>query len=191
MNSNFKIWKEEDIRLELLKFSKIANLNYKKWDIDSITIRISKKMTRSLGIFKFSRKLKDNKMIFIPVEFVFSDRLLNGTCKEDTVRNIIGHEFAHFYCTVVDQQNNGHNDRFKSVCFNLGISSKFWGSYSVIEELVNYDKKEYHILCSNCDKLVAVAQRKSRVDNLIKNSISACCRAKLKYRSGYISTRSN
>jgi predicted SprT family Zn-dependent metalloprotease len=189
MNSNFKIWKEEDIRLELLKFSKIANLNYKKWDIDSIPIRISKKMTRSLGAFKFSRKLKDNKMTFAPVEFVFSDRLLNGTCKEDTVRNIIGHEFAHFYCTVVDQQNNGHNEKFKMVCCNLGVSSKFWGSYSVIEELSNYDKKEYHILCTNCNKLVAVAQRKSRVDNLIKNSISACCRAKLKYRDGYISTR--
>jgi predicted SprT family Zn-dependent metalloprotease len=190
MNSNFKIWKEEDIRLELLKFCKIANLNYKNWDIDNIPIRISKKMTRSLGIFKFSRKLINNKVIFTPVEFVFSDRLLNGTCKEDTVRNIIGHEFAHFYCTIVDQQNNGHNHRFKMVCVNLGISSKYWGTYSVIDELVNYDKKEYHILCSNCDKLVAVAQRKSRVDNLIKNSISACCRVKLTYRDGYISTRS-
>jgi predicted SprT family Zn-dependent metalloprotease len=174
----------------MLKFSKIANLNYKNWNIDIIPIRISKKMTRGLGLFKFSKKLIENKIVFTPVEFVFSDRLLNGICKEDTVRNIIGHEFAHFYCTIIDQQNNGHNDRFKRVCSNLGISSKFWGTCSFIDELSNYDKKEYHILCSNCDKLVAVAQRKSRVDNLIKNSISACCKAKLKYKDGYISTRS-
>lgn len=190
MNSKFRIWTQEDIRLEMLKFSKIANLNYKNWNIDIIPIRISKKMTRGLGLFKFSKKLIDNKIVFTPVEFVFSDRLLNGICKEDTVRNIIGHEFAHFYCTIIDQQNNGHNDRFKRVCSNLGISSKFWGACSVIDELSNYDKKEYHILCRNCDKLVAVAQRKSRVDNLIKNSISACCKSKLKYKDGYISTRS-
>ena len=189
MNHKFKVWKEEDIRLELFKFSKIANLNYKKIGIDNIPIRISKKMTRSLGIFKFSRKLKDNSIVYTPVEFVFSDKLLNGMCKEDTVRNIIGHEFAHFYCTIVNQQNNGHNDIFKRACFNFGISSKFWGTNSSIGELNVYDKKEYQIFCSNCNKLVAVAQRKNRLNNLLKNNISSCCRAKLHYKSGCISNR--
>jgi len=107
-----KIWNLNEVERVLTETGERAGLSTK-----GIPVSISDRMEKTMGSFVF--KEKDGKVK--AHEFRFSARLLSGEFDEEVVRNVIIHEYAHFYANVTTGRNNGHNAVFKNVCRSLGI----------------------------------------------------------------------
>ena len=65
---------------------------------------------------------KNTENNIIPIKFVFSYTLINGSYPEEVVKEVIIHEYLHYYCNSITKRNNGHNKFFKECCLKSGIS---------------------------------------------------------------------
>lgn len=163
-----KIWMKEDIRAILDRVGEEFGLS-----CSHVEIIISSRMEKTMGSFVFLEK--GGKVL--PREFRFSTRLLCGEFPEEMVRNVLIHEYAHFYANVTTNVNNGHNAFFKSVCTRLEIPTDtlFKGNKSMVFP----KKKGYVLTCTKCGENVAVRRRKDAAMEIRKKNISGCCEAKL------------
>ena len=162
---------------------------YKKWTVDeiekvidglalkwsfpcNIPVEVSTRAKKRLGAFFY--KNINNKIE--PIKFVFSYNLLSGKYSEEIVKEVIIHEYIHYYCNVKYNRNNGHNNIFKEMCIKNNISPK------ATLRVESFDKSyKYKIYCSKCDKVVCLHMRKDAAERKIKKYISRCCKAKLRY----------
>jgi len=166
-----KIWTQEDVRQLLLETGKRAGL-----DCSHVPVEISSKMEKTMGSFLFREK--SGKIT--PHAFRFAEVLLSGIYAESVVRNVIIHEYAHFYANVRDQENHMHDEVFKSVCVMLGIPD-----HTYFKELIPPVKKRGYILvCSQCGGKVAVRRKIDAVEKILRTKVSCCCHAKIGYREG-------
>lgn len=164
----YKKWSIEDIQL-------IINEISEKWNYPCcINIEISKRAKKRMGAFFY---VKRNKKIE-PVKFVFAYDLINGAYSEEIVKEVIIHEYIHFYCDTKTNISNGHNDYFKRCCRASGISSSTTFKYYNGTNL-RASKYKYNIYCSKCNKLVCVHARKDAAKRKVKQYISKCCNEKL------------
>lgn len=152
-----------------------------------IPIRISNKMSRSLGKYVYY----DNGVYGIePVEFSFSGKLVDGRYKAEDVESVIKHEYVHYLVNYRTKKAQGHNEMFRRYCRELNTNG---GAITNIKPIVNVPVEEkeevkekkkqdfkYEILCTCCGKVVGYRDRIS--DSLLKKYTSGCCRAKLTYR---------
>ena len=90
-----------------------------------------------------------------PLKFVFAEELVNGKYREEIVREVIIHEYLHYYCNTITNSNNGHNKFFKACCIKSGISSNTTFKYNS-ELKSDLSKYKYKIYCSNCKKKLCV-----------------------------------
>lgn len=145
----------------------------------NLKIEISNRATKRMGAF-FYKKEKDS---IKPLKFVFAKRLLDGNFPADVVREVIIHEYIHYYCDTKTGISNGHNKLFKSMCLECGIKDKATFEYkSTNEDIANKDTKLYNIYCNKCGKLVCVHKRRDAAERKIKGYISKCCNSKLYYK---------
>ena len=107
----YKVWEINDIRFIINEISKIWNYPC------GINIEISKRVTKRMGAF-FYKNAGNN---IIPIKFVFS-YTINGSYPEEVVKEVIIHEYLHYYCNSITKRNNGHNKFFKECCLKSGIS---------------------------------------------------------------------
>ena len=108
---------------------------HNKWDISKIEaviqelnkrldyqcnlkIEISKRAQKRMGAFFYKR----NGNNIIPIKFVFAYTLINGSYSKEVVREVIIHEYLHYYCDLSTNKSNGHNKFFKKCCLASGIS---------------------------------------------------------------------
>ena len=106
----YKVWEINDIRFIINEISKIWNYPC------GINIEISKRVTKRMGAF-FYKNTGNN---IIPIKFVFSYTLINGSYPEEVVKEVIIHEYLHYYCNSITKRNNGHNKFFKECCLKSG-----------------------------------------------------------------------
>ena len=107
-----KIWTVDDIKLVI---DEIAS----RWNYPcNIKIEISKRATKRMGAFFYKR----NGNNIIPIKFVFAYTLINGSYSKEVVREVIIHEYLHYYCDLSTNKSNGHNKFFKKCCLASGIS---------------------------------------------------------------------
>lgn len=164
----YKVWTIQDIKL-------IINEIAQKWNYPcDIKIEISKRAKKRMGAF-FYKNIGEK---IIPVKLVFAEILINGSYKEDIVKEVIIHEYLHYYCDTSTNNNNGHNKFFKECCIKSGISDSTTFKYN--NENNNESKNyKYKIYCSNCRKLVCMHVREDAAKRKIKLYISKCCNEKL------------
>ncbi len=162
-----KIWTIEDVRKLLAETGEAMG-----FDCSFVPVEISTRMEKTMGSFLF----REEKGKIIPHAFRFSQILLSGYYHEDVVRNVIIHEYAHYYANVKDNQNHRHDAYFKRVCEALGIPS-----HTYFKELLPKTKKNAYILvCSKCGSKVAVRRKMDSVNMIVRTKISGCCRAKIR-----------
>jgi len=101
-----------DIRAEFDRLDAISGLNTK-----DIPIRISKRMSRALGVCR-SRSRADGKGFEI-VDVAFADYLCRYGTEEELI-NTVRHEYAHLYNIVHDGVRCGHDARWKHTARWLG-----------------------------------------------------------------------
>ena len=168
-----KIWNLSDVEGVLAETGDKAGLATK-----GIPVSISDRMEKTMGSFVF--KEKDGKIK--AHEFKFSARLLSGEFDEEIVKNVIIHEYAHFYANVTIGKNNGHNAVFKNVCRSLGIPDDTLFTAPGTRVI---RKKGYKLVCSSCGETVAVRRHRDAAVDIVKYKISGCCEAKIKAMTGY------
>lgn len=162
-----KQWSIEDIQLVINEISE-------KWNLPcNIRVEVSKRAKKRMGAF-FYRKSKGK---IEPLKFVFAQCLLDGSYSEKIVREVIIHEYLHYYCNITTNTNNGHNNFFKTCCIKSNISSS--STFKHYNEQKSTGKKEYNIYCSKCNKLVCTHVRKDAAIRKVDKYISKCCREKL------------
>lgn len=162
-----KIWTVDDIKLVI---DEIAS----RWNYPcNIKIEISKRATKRMGAFFYKR----NGNNIIPIKFVFAYTLINGSYSKEVVREVIIHEYLHYYCDLSTNKSNGHNKFFKKCCLASGISDNT--TFKYFNEENNNKKYKYKIYCSKCRKLVCVHVRKDATIKKVSSYISKCCNARL------------
>lgn len=142
-----------------------------------IPIFISKRAKKRLGAFYFHKY--ENKIM--PLKFVFSEDLINGRYNEAVVREVIIHEYLHYFCDTKTGKSNKHNKVFKSMCRKVGISDKATLQVEKENDENKEKKRAYKIYCRQCGNLVGINKRKDAADRKIKGYISKCCKEKLVY----------
>ncbi|WP_294134297.1 SprT-like domain-containing protein [uncultured Clostridium sp.] len=164
----YKVWSIADIKI-------IINEISEKWNYPcDIKIEISKRAKKRMGAFFY--KKYNNKIE--PLKFVFAEELVNGNYSERVVKEVIIHEYLHYYCNTITNSNNGHNKFFKTCCIKSGISSSTTFKYNSEAE-PDLSKYKYKIYCSNCKKLVCMHVRKDAAERKIRLYVSKCCNEKL------------
>ena len=163
----YKTWSISDIKI-------IINEISEKWNYPcNIKIEISKRTKKRMGAFFY--KKYNNKIV--PLKFVFAEDLINGRYNEDIVKEVIIHEYLHYYCDLSTNKSNGHNKFFKKCCLASGISDNT--TFKYFNEENNNKKYKYKIYCSKCRKLVCVHVRKDATIRKVSSYISKCCNARL------------
>lgn len=70
-------------------------------------------LTNRIGdVYKIERKL-------VMTEILFSSHFLNNADDED-IFNVVRHELAHAFVFLETGQSQGHNKKFRAMCFRLG-----------------------------------------------------------------------
>ena len=163
---------------------------HNKWDISKIEaviqelnkrldyqcnlkIEISKRAQKRMGAF-FYRK---NNGRIEPLKLVFAQCLLDGSYSEEVVKEVIIHEYLHYYCDTITGVSNGHNSYFKKMCRIMGISDSATFKYDTKRKSDTAYK--YKIYCSKCNKYICGNKRIDFANNKVKKYISSCCKAKL------------
>lgn len=163
-----KIWLVEDIKLVIDEIGS-------KWNYPcNINVEISKRAKKRMGAFFF----KNNNGKIEPIKFVFAQDLVSGAYEESIVKEVIIHEYLHYYCDTTTNKSNGHNKFFKECCIksNISDSTKFKYYNNKENALKEY---RYKIFCSKCNRLVCVHARRDAAENKIKKYISSCCKERL------------
>ena len=165
----YKVWSIEDIKL-------IINEISEKWNYPcDIKIEVSKRATKRMGAFFY--RVINNKIE--PIKFVFAESLLNGSYSEGIVKEVIIHEYLHYYCNTTTNINNGHNKFFKTMCMQSGISSDTTFKHGNNIKKKSLEKYKYKIYCSGCKKIVCMHARKDAAERKLRLYISKCCNKKL------------
>lgn len=165
----YRKWTLNDIEAEIKKLEL-------KWNCPcNIPIEISKRAKKRMGAFFYKKMYKSIE----PIKFVFADNLLNGSYDEHIVKEVIIHEYIHFYCDKKTGISNGHNKLFKQMCIANGISTSTTFKYNINEVKVG---KIYEIYCKGCGKLVCIHKRRDAAERKVKMYISRCCNRKLEIR---------
>jgi len=177
-NNNLdKIWRVEDI-IEVFRecddmFGTVARL---------VPIKISKRLTRAFGYYKYQICKQGDKVIeIIPVEFKFSASLLDGSYRKEDVLKIIKHEYVHFLTMDRTKEPVGHNNVFREYCEQIGA---FSGAKVNIEPVVKLVKpeppqKKYNIICTECGQIIE--QKRAIRPDFFYNFHSGCCKADMTF----------
>lgn len=166
-----KKWSLDDVKKVLGEAGEVM-----KFSPAYVPVQISMRMEKTMGSFLF--KVKDG--VLTAYAFRFSAVLLSGEFEDQVVRDVILHEYAHFYANVKTQMNHHHDDLFKSICIELGAPP-----HTYFKELLpSTQKKGYILVCKKCGKPVARRRRIDAVENIVRNKISTCCHAKISCYKG-------
>lgn len=169
----YKSWSVEEIKEEINYIA--GKLEYPC----ELKVEISNRTTKRMGAF-FYRKERE---LIVPIKFVFAKILVDGKFPEDIVREVIIHEYIHYYCDTKTGVSNGHNKFFKAMCLKCGIRDKATLNYkSINENISNKRTKIYSIYCNECNKLVCIHKRRDAAERKVKGYISKCCNSTLYYK---------
>ena len=123
----------------------------KETGLDGASLELKRnKTTRQLGCFTFSKITYRNGggTTYTPKSFTFSEVVLD--CDDDTIREIVKHEYAHYMALVTYNDQCHHDYRFKEMCQQIGANANepTFGNDSIRSSLVK--KSKYVLTCKEC-----------------------------------------
>ena len=92
--------------------------------LDGASLELKRnKTTRQLGCFTFSKITYryGGEETNTPKSFTFSEVVLE--CDDDTIREIVKHEYAHYMALVTYNDQSHHDGRFIIMCIQLGANA--------------------------------------------------------------------
>ena len=108
-------------------------------------IKINRRLTRTLGRVISEPAMFDS---YKPLVVEFSKQFLE-TSTDESVRQTVMHEFAHWAVLVETGQPHGHDAEFKAMCRKIGCD--FNKAHTHVERTVSNDKIfKYTVRCNEC-----------------------------------------
>lgn len=155
-----KIWSKEDVKKTLEEISESMGVS-----VQGIPITISKRMTSCKGE---CLQLFKNESYMRTTGFKFSYYLLDGRYDEETVREVIVHEYIHHYTNSIEGVACGHNVAFKRNCLKAGISPETYFTKSQEEGYEEIPRRQYSykylIRCCCCGAEMKRKQIKKNIE---------------------------
>ena len=149
----------QTIRTEYDRLDKITGVN-----TSAVQLRLSGRMTRTLGLFKQGNKLRG-----IPMEIVISKRI----CEDEKLfLDIIRHEYAHMIVYLrAPRERHVHDSVWKDACLEVGCEPLATRKMKEEPGLIRTRPDKYLVKCQVCgaesrykseSKVVKVLLRKKR-----------------------------
>ena len=117
-----------DVKRILKEMDKIANTNY-----SALPIKTSARMTRMLGGAVCQITRRGIKTTVRALEFKFSRFFLDAYLTDKDFKDIVVHEWMHWYVNELHQENCNHDKRYKAECTKLGYGHT--GGYTCSREV--------------------------------------------------------
>lgn len=161
----------------MLEMDKKTGLN---GSIIPITFTSSLKTKGTFNAKIIYQTINNRKVIkeFIPTHFSFSEYLFDGRYDLDIIKEVIKHEYIHYYCSVkYPKKIIHHGYEFKSACRKYGVDESTTFNHEVSEEFKesNLNKKLVYILtCTNCHSEI-IRQKKSKAVTNCENYRCGSC----------------
>lgn len=129
---------------------------------------------KELGSFRFQayRSYFNNEITkCTPIGFRFSKLILS--CDQETLFEIVKHEYAHYMATVRFNDNCYHDKRFKAMCAEIGADANepTFTNKSVKEQSIKMAK--YTLTCESCGHVFTYSRKCSTLE-AAKNGNATC-----------------
>ena len=96
--------------------------------------------------------------IWKPVELEMSKKFLE-TATIASIRDIIKHEWCHYYVTKTTGEDHGHDATFKAMCARIGCSNNGAKANEIERTVEEETLYKYNVVCDTCNKVIAAYQR--------------------------------
>lgn len=156
----------------------IFNNLCKDFKVNTPPIRANNRLRTTLGRVKFYRG-RFGPAYDISVEF--SSKFYLSSPEED-VRQVVMHEFCHYYLLLTDPDNAGHSPQFRELCSNIGCTND--GSvadsasiFSNAEALKANSGYKYVLKCPTCGRVLGHYKTQCKKVKYPSMYISTCCHA--------------
>ena len=141
------------------------------WNMEcNVPIVINKRMTRSLGMYRW----KTARPVATPIRFDFAAHLVDGRYKSETVESIIKHEVCHWALSQLGLPFHDRDHHFLKELKRIGSHPSF-----AILEVGTMHKA----VCSCCGKIVKQSLKEKSLEKYYKHPKwhSRCCKAAIIY----------
>ena len=127
--------------------------------LDGASLELKRnKTTRQLGCFTYSKtRFMDGGSFYSPKSFTFSEVVLD--CDDETIREIVKHEYAHYMALVTYNDSCNHDYRFKEMCRQIGANANepTFSNESVKNSLIQ--KAKYTLTCKQCGHVYTYSRK--------------------------------
>ena len=131
-------------------------------DTFDLPVVINGRLTRTFGRVC---SLVNNKTGYVTLQRMEISKQLLETASEESIRSVIGHEWAHYIVAKTTHERHGHDALFKSWCARVGVENdKATADVEV--------KSKYDVYCGTCDMVIAHYSRMSK--NLQRLELCTC-----------------
>lgn len=133
-------------------------------------VYINSRLTRTLGRVLSIEKNGVREVTALEI----SKRFLE-TSTDESIQDIIKHEWVHYYLIKTTGQAHGHDGLFKKICAQIGCKND--GTTAThIERTVSNDRLyRYIVKCPNCGRVIGYYQRMSKTLQNIGNYQCGYC----------------
>ena len=151
-------WTEAAIRQECEKTCSSVGIELKA------PVSLNGRLTRTLG--RVVAVKYDSGLVAIN-GIEFSKKFIENS-DDDTIRNVIKHECAHYCVLVTTNEAHGHDAVFKAMCKRLGTNFDTPSCNGHVDAAKMY---KYTVKCENC----GAESHYSRMTRVLRNLPICCC----------------
>lgn len=137
--------------MTMQEIQKICTLACAKYDVEfNVNITINARLTRTLG--RVISEVQENGE-WRPTKFELSKQLVEqGT--EDTIRDVVLHECAHYIAIETSREAHGHDAYFRSICYRIGTTNDGMVTKDAKFKLPEEKRHKYSVYCNHCNEFV-------------------------------------
>ena len=152
--------------LEMVK-AELDKLSESVGDTFDIPVSINGRLTRTLG--RVIQHVNDGFCLSERMEF---SRQFLETSTDVSIKDVIAHEWAHYYATKSTGEHHGHDAYFKKVCAMIGCTND--KTVTKVERTVSESKLfKYQVWCPTCQEYIAGL---SRMCNSLRHIDQCTCK---------------
>lgn len=134
----------------------------------NLPIMISKRMTSTYGYFQY--KIVNKKLI--PIKIQYSNYLINGGFRLDTIKSIIKHELAHWYLAITGKDFSDGDPTFERELKRINAAPT---------RTIKLSGEMHIAVCSTCKSIRHRNYSETKARNYGKRRTSGCCKAEIIY----------
>lgn len=136
---------------------------------------INGRLTRTLGRCIYQHQ--DN--IWNPIKIEISRQLLE-TATDESIKEVIMHECAHYVTCAITHKVDGHGPTFKFYCAKIGTTNDTAYHNNLQRTKSNEEIYKYTLYCSKCGKFVGGKSRACKVTQSPQDYYTKCCDAEIR-----------